>query len=547
MKRLILTCIAALATAGAAIAANWSIRDIDVHVLLHRDGSASVREIWDMSADEGTEVYVPRENLGDIVISGFTVSDESGQRYVTEDFWDTERSLKQKAGRCGINGTRNGVELCWGLGSYGKHTYSIEYEMSNVVKSLNDYDMLHMQLVNDQMAASPKHVKVVIEAEDRQLDTTWVRMWGFGYEGTAVFSNDGTVVYESEKPFRSSSSVIALLRMEKGVFASNSVQARDFQSVLDRAMDGADFGDDDESLLDVLAGLFSMLLFLAPVLAIFASGSMSRRKRRKLLGCSPDKVAWYRDLPFDGDIYETDYMLDLFVAKRQPNAIASALILRMLQKGYLTVRKDAKGKIEIMFADDKDISLLDEHERRLYEMMEKASGADHILQNLEFSRWSSRTTNQNSIRTWALKMSAYAKSKVRSAGLIQRAKVTEAGAVEARKVFGFKNYLRDYTLVNERESVEVSLWQDYLVYAALFGIAKEVAKELRDINPQVFDEVMPYDYVTMHNVIYMTDTLSKSITNARISSSASAGGYGGHSSFGGGGGFSGGGHGGGVR
>ena len=71
---------------------------------------------------------------------------------------------------------------------------------------------------------------------------------------------------------------------------------------------------------------------------------------------------------------------------------------------------------------------------------------------------------------------------------------------------------------------------------------------------------MVYDYPTLNTIIYMTNSLSRSITNAASwgapvssysggggSSSGSWGGFGGGTSFGGGGGFSGGGHGGGGR
>ena len=37
-----------------------------------------------------------------------------------------------------------------------------------------------------------------------------------------------------------------------------------------------------------------------------------------------------------------------------------------------------------------------------------------------------------------------------------------------------------------KEKVEVHLWQDYLVFATLFGIADKVAKELKDIDPIAF-------------------------------------------------------------
>ena len=119
MRRLIITIAAALACANAVFAVDWRINDIDVKVRLYSDGSAVVSETWDMSAHEGTEVYVPRQNLGDIAISRFSVMDETGAQYEYEDRWNTEWSMSRKAGRCGINRIQDGVELCWGIGSYG--------------------------------------------------------------------------------------------------------------------------------------------------------------------------------------------------------------------------------------------------------------------------------------------------------------------------------------------------------------------------------------------------------------------------------------------
>ena len=68
MKRLLSTLIAALAFANAVFAVDWDIHDISVNVRLYRDGSAIVSEVWKLTANEGTEVYVPRTNLGDIEI-----------------------------------------------------------------------------------------------------------------------------------------------------------------------------------------------------------------------------------------------------------------------------------------------------------------------------------------------------------------------------------------------------------------------------------------------------------------------------------------------
>ncbi len=564
MRRFVCSVIAALAFAGAAFAVDWDIRDININVRLYRDGSAIVSEIWNISAQEGTEVYVPRTNLGDITISDFSVSDETGTIYTFEERWDVDRSLARKAGRCGFHRIPDGVELCWGLGSYGTHTYSVRYKMSNVVKSLNDYDMMHLQLINEELSAPPKHVKVTIEAQNAQIDTSWVRIWGFGFHGNASFE-DGKAVYESTEDFRYESSLIALMRFDKGVFEPESVQHKDFQSVLDRAMEGSDYRDESyqkswkEKLFELFMSFFTILvMFLViflPFVRMLNGDKLSRRQKRKVLGGPADKVAWYRDLPFQGDIYKTDYVLDLLETKRQSNGMASALILRMIEKGYLLVSKDEKGKVEIRFDETKDKSFLDNNELGLYDMMKQASGSDLVLQDKEFSRWSQRTRNQDTIRLWANGLNLDARRELRADNVINGKKFSEKGKLEAQRVMGFKNFLNDFTLSSERESVEVGLWKDYLVYASLYGIADKVAKELKDIDPRVFEQVMAYDYTMFSDVVRMTNSLGRSITNARYAPQPSTfsgprggfGGFGGGTSFGGGGGFSGGGHGGGVR
>ena len=564
MRRIVCSVIAALAFAGAAFAVDWDIHDINVNVRLYRDGSAIVSEIWNISAQEGTEVYVPRTNLGDIEISDFSVSDETGAIYVFENRWDVDRSLARKAGRCGFNRIPGGLELCWGLGSYGTHTYSVRYRMSNVVKSLNDYDMLHLQLINEEISAPPQHVKVTIEAQNAQIDTSWVRIWGFGFHGNASFE-DGKAVYESTDKFRYESSLIALMRFDKGVFEPESVQKKDFQEVLDRAMEGSDYYGDapkktwQQKLADLFMAFLSVIvifaLFLLPFLRMLNGDKLSRRQKRKILGGPADKVMWYRDLPFQGDIYKTDYVLDLLETKRQSNGIASAMILRMIEKGYLLVSKDEKDKVEIRFNEALDTNLLDTNEKGLYDMMKQASGDDLVLQDKEFSRWSQRTRNQDTIRLWANGINLDAKRGLRSDNIVSGKKFSDKGKVEAQHVMGFKNFLNDFTLSSERESVEVGLWKDYLVYASLYGIADKVAKELKDIDPRVFEQVMVYDYTMFNDLMRMTNSLGRSLTNARFAPQASTfsgprggfGGFGGGTSFGGGGGFSGGGFGGGVR
>ena len=60
-----------------AFAAN-NVSDINVDVGIYDDGSAYITQTWNCDFSEGTECYIPIENLGEMSISNFMVSDENG-------------------------------------------------------------------------------------------------------------------------------------------------------------------------------------------------------------------------------------------------------------------------------------------------------------------------------------------------------------------------------------------------------------------------------------------------------------------------------------
>ena len=55
-----------------------AINNIGIDVVLNRDGSADITEVWDVNVASGTEWYLTRNNLGDIDILNLAVRDERG-------------------------------------------------------------------------------------------------------------------------------------------------------------------------------------------------------------------------------------------------------------------------------------------------------------------------------------------------------------------------------------------------------------------------------------------------------------------------------------
>ncbi len=131
---------------------------------------------------------------------------------------------------------------------------------------------------------------------------------------------------------------------------------------------------------------------------------------------------------------------------------------------------------------------------------------------------------------------------------------TKKGAEHFTKWKAFKKFLNDFGNFKEKDLPEVKLWERYLVYAVIFGIADKVEKAMNvkiheiDPNGTIYGHnFMPLYYINMDSQISnaISSAVRESVASAvAASAQSSSGGFGGGSSFGGGG-FGGGGSGGG--
>lgn len=133
-------------------------------------------------------------------------------------------------------------------------------------------------------------------------------------------------------------------------------------------------------------------------------------------------------------------------------------------------------------------------------------------------------------------------------------KKTEKGSLHYDKWKAFKNFLDDFGVFEIKELPEIALWERYLVYATIFGLAKKVQKEMNvKIKELNLDNLNTYNSYPSYIYLDLGDYINNSITSAvhsaynrqsanyanTHSSSSSGGGFGG--GFSSGGGFGGGG------
>ena len=111
---------------------------------------------------------------------------------------------------------------------------------------------------------------------------------------------------------------------------------------------------------------------------------------------------------------------------------------------------------------------------------------------------------------------------------------------EAVKLYGLKRFLDEFSRMDTKEVLEVKLWDEYLMYAYIFGIADKVAKQLKNLYPEVIQEYN-YDYDTLILISNISNSGVSAASSARSAAESYSSGGGGFSSGGGGGGSFGGG------
>ena len=546
MKRVLFLALLLLEVIG--VWARPQLHDLDIRVVLYKNGDALISETRKMTIDsEGTECYIGLANMGQSTIKDLTVTDETGARYVYTD-WDVSESRSWKQYKCGIVTTKRGYELCWGLGAEGERTYTTTYIMTGLVRGYPDACAIRHVFLDTAVSPKPEHARVAITTADTTMvisDET-CGLWGFKFQGELWFEN-GYMMAETTEPMNSEAGLYLMARFPKEMFEPTIWEEDSFEDKKEEAFEGSDYEyDEDEDdmsgfewLMFILVyGGAALLVIGSVVWRIYSVWSAKRKLNKNLL--------WYRDIPLNGNLQEANKILNAYkYFNSDYNNLMSACILKLISMGIITIetKPNHKGKMEPNFVihDYEEIDKQPVLMRQLYKIFKESAGSDRVLEPWELKSYMRSTSHQSVIDQFVTTL--HAKKD------LSKYPPTDKGVNE---VFGLRKFLKEFTLLDERELKEVTLWKDYMIYATLFGIADKVIKEMKQVNPAYFD----MDRVASQMADDMTlpliySTLQRSTSSAVAAKAARehrAHGGGGHSSWGGGGGgFSGGGGGGGVR
>ena len=106
---------------------------------------------------------------------------------------------------------------------------------------------------------------------------------------------------------------------------------------------------------------------------------------------------------------------------------------------------------------------------------------------------------------------------------------TQKAVNESEKWKALKKFMEDFSMLDKREVPEVVLWEKYLVFATVFGVADKVIKQLKIVYPNIDNEISLNAHLNMYLLMNcnFNSSFSSSISTAMTSSLSSGSGAGG--------------------
>lgn len=535
------------------------IKKFTMDIYVDNNGDAYVKEKWTATLSGGTEGYKPYYNLGNSEIKDFKVS-LNNQYFTTISTWDVDASFNEKSYKAGLNEINNGYELCFGISKYGTNTYTMEYTITNFVSQTEDSDMIYWQLIPYDLSDKPDYVYIKIYSDF--LYDFDLPVWGYGnYGGYAYVHEDGYIELIHEDALDSDEYMTVLVKFPKNTFNTSSILDKNFDYYYEMAEDGATTYSDKTTIWDVIKTILIVLVNFIPYIIVILIiifgvntseyGTKKLKFNKGMKRIKMKEINYFRDIPCDKDIFKAYWVACQYGLVEKKTDFLGAILLKWLKNKNIENTTTTSGLLK---KEERAIKLLNndglnEEEKELYDMMLTSSG-DGVLESNEFTRWCKK--HYKKILDWFNEVIDNETMEFVNNGLIREEKkifktyyVSDDMYKYAIEMAGLKKFLNEFSNISKRESIEVNLWEEYLMYAQIFGIAKKVAKEFKKLYPDVITEDAYNDIIFIHNISY--SGVSAASTARERAQSYSSGGGGFSSGGGGGGSFGGGGGGGGFR
>lgn len=515
-----------------------SINSINMDVYIDANGNAIVTEKLRVSLYQGTEICQKFDETKDITISDFTVSDSKNKLYESLPVWDKYTSFFTKSEKSGINKSSDGVELCWGISNYDNDLYTLRYTINNLVTQYIDTQGINFKIID--LEYQVKSVQVTVHS-DTAFSLNNSRATVQGVKGIVKFEDD-KIMLMSDQYLNKDKSLSILIKFKGNLFNTSNKSKKIFNHIPFIGEDLIQYGI---LLLECLVSLFILYVILAiPFLLckkivnkfkyyIHKPLYNFEKKLEKLdfgdyeeILRNNDKINYWRDVPCNKDLhraYLLAYNCNILSINNLKKGIVGAILLKWIKEGRITVSKTKKSTFNTKDNDyainfNNMLNADNKIDNDLLKILKSAAGYNGILEKREFNKWCKK--NHVKMQRWFNNLYSTELNKLKNQGLIYtKAKqidglfgfkrtifvqqISPKLGEEALQLKGLRKFLLDFSTMPQREYFEVHIWQEYLIFAQLLGIADKVAEQFSKLYPN-FAEQPELDFKFINTLVTTT-------------------------------------------
>lgn len=606
MKKNILRIFLFFLISIVSFAASFNISELDVEAKLQKDGSMLVSEAVTYDIDEINGVYFDIDAKGYGGITSLQVFEDNGVS-------DNNEILFNEVNPSNYEVTEN--DGVYRIKLYSKNynnvrTFKFVYTLPEAIKVYDNVAQLNRKMVGQDWQQGISTVKVTIEIPvSKDYDNSKILVFGHGPLTGEVDKEENTVFYKLDD-YYPGDFLEAHILMEPEIFSEydkSKIIHRDMkQELLDMEAKLADEANEErenalkreqniQKLSDNAKTIFGVEASIWAVLMYYIHMVFKRKNKSK-----NDNIKYLRDLPD----YSSPALVGAIMTKSVNDNEILATIVDLIRRKILTLETTDKktiitltGSTGILSTQEKtliDIYINDLGDGRSLDL--KSFGFFHKVPMRtanKFEKWKDYIVNEMNREGLVYEhigcgatLIFVLLSIILTFGSLFQAILTEnplfmfgmpLGAIlfistatakypskklaeTMSKWQAFKNFLSDYSQLEEAKITSIHLWEEYFVYAIALGVSDKVVKAykkaldmgiIRDsdgINnlaySPIFNSNFSHSFSNLNSLVSKTNSRANSaIASSRRSSSSGGGGgfssgsSGGGGSRGGGGGF----------
>lgn len=283
-----------------------------------------------------------------------------------------------------------------------------------------------------------------------------------------------------------------------------------------------------------LTFIFMFMFFMFPiVMSVVILGVVLKflKKKNNLQIKNLDKTTYYRDIPCYKNLNLAYWLLYNFSDLKKNelnNGLIGAYLLLWYKKGYIDIVstgnsmfKDDNYKIELKNGNWNKNSF----ENNLYNFLKDVAGNNNTLEKNEIKNYCSIDGNSFQFNYLFKNLLEETETYLANNNLITitpaknfiffktetQYTLSESLLNEYKNLLGLKNFLVDFSNIEDKRHIEVHIWEEYLLFANILGIQESVKKQLSKIYPSGNDmfSLNLGDFSTNNDILTTTYKASK--------------------------------------